>query len=560
MNKLKLLGGAEPEKTTEKVNEEPLQTNRKQAKKRERRSDDCESNLEEDVLTLRQKKPKPKEVPDPQRKNTNQHPQCMSLHASQEEVDELKNNKLAAVSAEATITSAVVRGTKNGHPLRDSTVFDGERGVETRWSIDSDLHSEKICSERERERDKARPEKAVEKQNLSQLNANHGTETQNLHVGNNGREGVDSSIGASAISRWKTIPKPDRIFEAPATLLSTTPEAVEVENTPKLSDNLHALEQKTTAEKIDMNADVQMKEPKATTKATKDKLDESYYELEKWKRTTTVKLRSLKIELFEDTQLWRQNIATTTVQTIVDSLEQSLVGVFADVENLKTTARELFKMIQKQAEVMQLLCDKALSDKEAKQLYRELKQIWPEYSEKSPTPACFREASPTTIAPPDQATAMELEGGSLKTTLLIGIPNQEMKKGAAPWSATESLKSNPSFTNKTYDVSNDIRRRIRRHHDKEVAPRLYNSEDHFDYLRKCWHEQIDLPLLQRQKKNIWSFKNALIATGYDRVVLTWQGMFYEVSEEDIAPGNLIKKGATDAGVSKWVSEVVTVFR
>merc|ERR1711888_168874 len=84
--------------------------------------------------------------------------------------------------------------------------------------------------------------------------------------------------------------------------------------------------------------------------------------------------------------------------------------------------------------------------------------------------------------------------------------------------------------------------------------------DHFGYLRQCWYDQIDLPLLGHQKRNIWSFKNALIATGYDRVVLTWQGMFYEVSEEDITLGNLIKKGATDAGVSKWVSESVTVFR
>ena len=66
--------------------------------------------------------------------------------------------------------------------------------------------------------------------------------------------------------------------------------------------------------------------------------------------------------------------------------------------------------------------------------------------------------------------------------------------------------------------------------------------------------------MQHQKKNIRSFKNALIATGYDRVVLTWQGMFYEVSQEDIALEDLVKKSATDAGVSKWVYEGVTVFR
>ena len=88
---------------------------------------------------------------------------------------------------------------------------------------------------------------------------------------------------------------------------------------------------------------------------------------------------------------------------------------------------------------------------------------------------------------------------------------------------------------------------------------LNSPEDHFDYLRKCWYDQIGLPLLGHQKNNIWSFKNALVATGYDRVVLTWQGMFYEVSRADIELGNLLQK-QTDPGVSKWVSEGVTVFR
>ena len=73
-------------------------------------------------------------------------------------------------------------------------------------------------------------------------------------------------------------------------------------------------------------------------------------------------------------------------------------------------------MFEKQAEVLQLLCDKALSDKDAKELQSELKHIWPKYSEKSPTPACFREASPTTKQKPEQTTAMEWEEGTVGTT------------------------------------------------------------------------------------------------------------------------------------------------
>ena len=104
--------------------------------------------------------------------------------------------------------------------------------------------------------------------------------------------------------------------------------------------------QRAPEEKTNIMDDVQMKEPESLCEVAKDKLAESYTGLEKWKDTTIAQIRNLKIELFEDTQLWRQNIATTTVQEIVDSLEKSLVGVFADVENLKTTAKELFKMIK----------------------------------------------------------------------------------------------------------------------------------------------------------------------------------------------------------------------
>ena len=103
------------------------------------------------MLTLRQIKPKPKEVPDPKRRNTNQHPQSAILNAAQEETDILPNDKPLAISAEDAITTAVDRAPKNDHLLKDSTAIYGERGVETRCSIDSDLDSEKKFSERERE-------------------------------------------------------------------------------------------------------------------------------------------------------------------------------------------------------------------------------------------------------------------------------------------------------------------------------------------------------------------------------------------------------------------------
>ena len=40
---------------------------------------------------------------------------------------------------------------------------------------------------------------------------------------------------------------------------------------------------------------------------------------------------------------------------------------------------------------------------------------------------------------------------------------------------------------------------------------------HFKYMKKCLDEQIDLPIDEPKKKSIYSFKNARVVTGYDKV-------------------------------------------
>ena len=576
----KLRGGAEPAKAIEKVEEKSQQNLRTPAKKRERKidEDDEEPDHKEDKLILRQKKPKPKEVPSPKRRNTNIHPE-MNLDAviedvakessaekqqsAQEERDILTKDTPAAILDNASLKINEKPIDTSNSLTRNSAALGGERGLRYRWDIDSDLHTDEHCSERERERDKISSDEAKKDQKTRQRIAKLETGPQILHPKSNVSEGAATSADIGEDSQWNTIPKPTICFDSTATTLSKTPEphevAIKTKRSQNLNNSLAAGEQDAPTIKINLNEDVQMKEPETSCNAAKDKLAESSSELEKWKNTTIAQIRSLKIELFEDTQLWRQNIAATTVQEIVDSLEKSLVGVFADVENLKATARELFKMFEKQAEVLQLLCDKALSDKDAKELQSELKHIWPKYSEKSPTPACFREASPTTKQKPEQTTAMEWEEGTVGTTTPSCTRNQEINTSAIPRPATRPHQSTQDAINERYDVSDDIRRRLHKYHGNDVAPSLNSPEDHFDYLRKCWYDQIGLPLLGHQKNNIWSFKNALVATGYDRVVLTWQGMFYEVSRADIELGNLLQK-QTDPGVSKWVSEGVTVFR
>ena len=87
--------------------------------------------------------------------------------------------------------------------------------------------------------------------------------------------------------------------------------------------------------------DVDMNEAKDSSAAPLDKIESSWTRLENWKKSVAQQLHCLKTELWEDTQLWRQEIARTTVQQIVASLQETYTGIFTDVEKLKTTTKEL---------------------------------------------------------------------------------------------------------------------------------------------------------------------------------------------------------------------------
>ena len=60
-------------------------------------------------------------------------------------------------------------------------------------------------------------------------------------------------------------------------------------------------------------------------------LKETYLGPEEWKKYVVKRITYLKAELEEDMQLWRQEIAETTIREIVNSLENFLLGVCVDV-------------------------------------------------------------------------------------------------------------------------------------------------------------------------------------------------------------------------------------
>ena len=63
-----------------------------------------------------------------------------------------------------------------------------------------------------------------------------------------------------------------------------------------------------------------------------------------------------------------------------------------------------------------------------------------------------------------------------------------------------------------------------------------------------------------QTKRICSYKNVLIAKGYQRVVCTQQGMYWEFKWRDVVFENLQEKLINEDGERRWFSKGVTLYQ
>ena len=251
----------------------------------------------------------------------------------------------------------------------------------------------------------------------------------------------------------------------------------------------------------------------------------------------------MKKELWEDTQLWRQEIARTTVQQIVTSLQETYTGIFTDVEKLKMTTKEFLKVAEKQAEALQITCEKVLTKKESAELGRTMQQKLFTYTVPSPTPTTLNIQKPSH------------QEGSMENWKMDWTAENNLPENKQPSLSEPTMMNPPGAENRTPRTINNSRN-IDRRSRQMTEPKI----DHFEYLKKSWNEQIELPLTKPQKRNIYSYKNALVATGYEKILVTWQGMFYEVSDMDIELENLTRANSQEYGLEKWVTEGVTVFK
>ena len=83
---------------------------------------------------------------------------------------------------------------------------------------------------------------------------------------------------------------------------------------------------------------------------------------------------------------------------------------------------------------------------------------------------------------------------------------------------------------------------------------------HREYLEGCYRRQIGLPLAKKQRINIYSYTDHRVARGYQKVVTTRQGMYYELTKEQVLWKELPKERLTVGGDLCWRGEGVSVYK
>ena len=100
---------------------------------------------------------------------------------------------------------------------------------------------------------------------------------------------------------------------------------------------------------------------------------------------------------------------------------------------------------------------------------------------------------------------------------------------------------------------------------RQTEKRQYTEQtkiwwEHRDYLQKSYTKHIGLPLDKKQNTNIYSFTEHRVARGYQRVVTTCQGMYYELTKDQVVWSTVPKRSLTIGGDTCWRGEGVSVYK
>ena len=101
--------------------------------------------------------------------------------------------------------------------------------------------------------------------------------------------------------------------------------------------------------------------------------------------------------------------------------------------------------------------------------------------------------------------------------------------------------------------------------DQETGRRDDRHKDeirrgHRKYLEECFRQQIGLPIDNWRNINIYSFTDHRVAKGYQKVVITCQGMYYEIKENQVDWESMGRKRLTIGGDFCWRGNGVTIYQ
>ena len=109
------------------------------------------------------------------------------------------------------------------------------------------------------------------------------------------------------------------------------------------------------------------------------------------------------------------------------------------------------------------------------------------------------------------------------------------------------------------EVELEERQTARNERPRRKAEQVDIKIPHEEYLEECFRQQIGLPLDQPQRTNIYSYRDKMIANGYQRVFTTWQGMYYEMTEQQVVWSTFTEKTTTVGGDNRWMAEGISLY-
>ena len=97
---------------------------------------------------------------------------------------------------------------------------------------------------------------------------------------------------------------------------------------------------------------------------------------------------------------------------------------------------------------------------------------------------------------------------------------------------------------------------------RQRSHEIHRSQEarHFEWLKKHFTDCFGLPPDMYKRRRLLSFDGDQLAKGYNRVVATWQGMYFHLRVGDIMWTNFGRVDNPNSNVITWSIQGVKIFR